>query len=459
MLTSKLWDHQAAAFHKLKNLRAGGLFAEMGTGKTLVALKLLEHWDTSRVLIVCPKAVMPVWQSEFAKHTEGWRVEVLNQASVSKKTDQMNRALKSNGRLAIVVNYESVWREPLGKVILYNLPEVVILDESHRAKAPAGQASRYLARLATKVKKRLALTGTPMPHSPLDVYAQYRFLDPEIFGFSFTRFRFRYAMMGGYQNHQILKFINLDELHEKMYRVAYRVRAEDVLDLPPVIEQTITFDLSPKAQKIYRSLEQDLMAEIGEDKIISVPNVLAKLLRLQQLTGGWLTPDGAHQPTRVDHGKAEALKDLLEDMGTEPVIIFARFHGDLDAVKIALDAINTIRRRLREPEITYCELSGRENTIEKFFKGKAQVLIAQIRSGSLGIDLTRARYMIFYSTGVSLGDLEQAKKRVDRPGQTRPVTIYYLAAQKTIDVKILTALSKRADLVKFIVDDMRHARE
>lgn len=453
-----LWPHQSEAFHKLKDLRAGGLFAEMGTGKTLVALKLLEHWGTSRVLIVCPKAVMAVWQSEFAKHTEGWRVEVLNQASVSKKAEAMQQTLKvSNGyRLAIITNYESAWREPLGKMFLQQPPEVVVLDESHRAKAPGGRASHYFARLGPKVRRRLALTGTPMPHSPLDIYAQYRYLDPTIFGFSFTRFRGYYALMGGYGNHQILKFINLDELHNRMYRIAYRVRAEDVLDLPPVVEQTITFELSPRAQKIYRSLELDLMAEIGEGKIISVPNVLAKLLRLQQLTGGWLPVDGMERPERVDYGKAEALKDLLEDMGKEPVVVFARFHGDILAVRIAIDAINAIRRRLREPEITYCELSGRENTIDQFFKGKAQVLIAQIRSGSLGIDLTRARYLVFYSTGVSLGDLEQAKKRVDRPGQTRPVTIYYLAGKKTIDEKIIIALSKRADLVRYIVDTMRN---
>lgn len=451
MILTPLWDHQKAGFEKLKDLKAAGVFAEMGVGKSLICLSLLEHWDISRALIVCPKAVMPVWESEFAKHTEGWRVEVLNQNSVANKAVAMQKALKiANGdRIAIVTNYESAWRPPLDKMFMQQPPDVLVLDESHRIKAPGGQASRYFARLGPKIRRRLALTGTPAPHSPLDLYAQYRTLDPSIFGFSFTRFRARYALLGGYGNHQILKFINLEELHEKMYRIAYRVRAEDVLDLPPVMEQTITFELSPKAQKIYRALELDLMAEIGEDKIISVPNVLTKLLRLQQLTGGWLTPDGASRPERVDHGKAEALKDLLEDMGTEPVVIFGRFHGDLDAARIVCDSL----------KLTHCELSGRANDSDRFHKGKAQVLIAQIRSGSLGIDLSRARYEIFYSTGVSLGDLEQAKKRVDRPGQTRPVTVYYLAGRKTVDEKIILALGKRADLVKFIIDDMRHVRE
>ena len=81
------------------------------------------------------------------------------------------------------------------------------------------------------------------------------------------------------------------------------------------------------------------MAEIAPGKVISVPNVLAKLLRLQQLTGGWLKADEATRETRVDHGKAEVLKDLLEDMGTEPVVVFARFIADIEAIKIVCEAL------------------------------------------------------------------------------------------------------------------------
>ena len=189
----------------------------------------------------------------------------------------------------------------------------------------------------------------------------------------------------------------------------------------------------------------------------SVVNARAKLAAAQLLR------DDAEENLRrerVSVGVATP-EEILQDMkrtareggygvsvqlnGEEPVVIFDRFHGDLDAAKIVCSAL----------QLTHCELSGRKNDSEKFHKGKAQVLIAQIRSGSLGIDLTRARYMVFYSTGVSLGDLEQAKKRVDRPGQTRNVTIYYLAGKKTVDEKIIAALSKRGDLVKLIVDDMR----
>lgn len=447
MSITPLWKHQEEAVNTLQHLTASALLMDMGTGKSRAAIELINRWKAANVVIVSPKAVMDVWIGQFEKFSPDWRVVKLDQGSVAKKKQFLEQIMKTNGhkRVAVIVNYEAIWREPLGKYFLDNPPEVVICDELHRLKSPRGISSRYMARLAPRVKRRLGLTGTILSHSPLDAYASYRFLDPRIFGFSYTRFKAKYAVMGGYLGYQVLKFVNLDDLHQKMYSIAYRVRAEDVLDLPAVLEQTITFELSPKAQKIYDSLEKDLMAEIGSDKVISVPSVLVKLLRLQQLTGGWLTPDEASRPERVDFGKAEVLKDLLEDMGQEPVVVFCRFHADIDAVKIVCDAL----------KITYCELSGRENSSDKFYKGKAQVFIAQIRSGGLGIDLTRARYCIFWSTGYSLGDLEQARKRVHRPGQTRPVTYYYLAAKGTIDIKIIQALEKRSDLISYIIDEMR----
>lgn len=442
---SILWHHQQEAFDRLKSLRAAGLFLEMGTGKTLVAIRLVEEWRAARVLVISPKAVMPVWESEFGKHTEGWKVTLLNQATMGKKEETLKQTFKQNGRQAVVVNYESAWREPLGSMFMKYPPDVVVLDESHKIKAPGGVASRFFSRLGPKVRRRLILTGSPMPHSPMDIYAQYRTLDPSIFGFSFTRFRARYAVMGGFGGKQIVKFVNLDELHERMYRIAFRVKAEDVLDLPETLDQTITFELGTKARRIYDHLERDLIAEVEEGKIISVPSVLVKLLRLSQLTGGWLTPDESSRPERVDEGKAETLKELLEGVGAEPVVIFCRFTADLAAVRAVC----------KDLELTCCELSGRVNEVQDFLNGKSQVIATQIQSGSLGIDLTRARYCIFYSLDYSLGTYEQARARVHRPGQTRPVTYYHLTARKTVDEKVLKALEKRADLVKYVIDELR----
>lgn len=439
-----LWSHQVDAVSMLEPLRAGGCFFEMGCGKTRVALELLRRWETNFSLVVAPKAVLQVWGREVNKYLPGqFHVQVLNGSSLPARTKQAQQAIRHRGAI-IVVNYEAVWREPLASLLMQAVPGAIILDEAHRIKAPGGKASRFLARLGKLARRRLALTGTPLPHSPMDCYAMYRFLDPNIFGYSFTRFRAEYAVMGGYGGYEIKSWRNLEKLHEKMYQIACRVRSEDVLDLPETIDEILTFDLSPKAKKIYLDLEKNLMAEI-ETGEITAANAMVKLLRLQQLTGGWLRADESEHPEQVDTGKGELLKELLEDMGPEQVVIFCRFHQDLESIHAAC----------RDLKIESAELSGRRNELHIWENKAAQVLAAQLQSGGLGIDLTAARYCIFYSHGFSLGDYQQARARVHRPGQTRKVTYYHLCAKGTVDEKVIKALDNRADLVKFVIDDLR----
>jgi len=441
-----LWRHQQEAVDLLAPLKAGGCFFEMGAGKTRVALELLRIWKPGLTLVVAPKAVLNVWAREAKKHTNGdFEVAVLN-GTLPARAKQAEVATRRTGSI-VVTNYEAVWRQPLADLFFKSVPGAIILDEAHKIKAPGGNASRFLSRLGKLCRRRLALTGTPLPHSPLDCYALYRFLDPRIFGYSFTRFRARYAIMGGYEQHQVISWTNLEELHQKMYSIACRVRSEDVLDLPETLDEVLTFELSPKAKKIYLDLEKHLITEI-ETGEVTAANAMVKLMRLQQLTGGWLRPDEADRPEQVDSGKAELLKELLEGMGEEQVVVFCRFHQDLESIHAVC----------RELKIESAELSGRRNELEAWEDGGARVLATQLQSGGLGIDLSQARYAVYYSHGYSLGDSMQARARVHRPGQTRKVTYYHLCAEKTVDEKIIKALEKREDLVKFVVDDLRRKK-
>jgi SNF2 family DNA or RNA helicase len=447
---TSLWHHQAQAVNFLLPLPAGALLMDMGTGKSRCAIELLNRWQTKRTLIICPKSVIQVWVREFAKHAPDWHPIPLEKGSILQRKHAADQALKSlNGhKVALIINYESCWRSPIAEWFMTNLPEVVICDEVHRLKQPGGVASRFIARLGKLVRRRLGLTGTICPHSPLDIYGSFRFLKPSLFGYSFVQFRSRYAVMGGYQGHQVLDYVNLEELHRKVYSISYRCEAKDVLDLPEEIDETITFDLSPKAMKVYKELEKELISYVEESgESISASTVLVKLLRLAQITGGWIKTDDGQQ-VRLDTAKSEALEDLLDGMGQEPVVIFCRFTKDLDTCKEVCDRL----------KLTWAELSGQANDLPRFEEGKAQVLIAQIKSGGVGVDLTRARYTIFYSLGFSLGDYLQARKRTHRPGQTRAVTYYHLCAEKTVDEKILKAIAKRAEIVNYLVDALRDCR-
>jgi SNF2 family DNA or RNA helicase len=434
------WKHQEEALAFALKRPHTMLAMAMGTGKSKVAIDLISERKAQRVLIVCPKSVVHIWPSEFNKHDRWPAVFAPKNGNVASKTESLKRAMETTGRpVVFVVNYETMWRDPFLKVALSYAWDWVILDESHRIKSPGGVASRAAHRLGRQAKYRLCLTGTPMPHSPMDLYAQYRFLDSSIFGTSFVSFKAHYAIMGGYLRKQVISFRYQDELREKMYSLAFRV-SKDVLDLPEAQHESRTFNLQPETRRIYESLEHVLVAQV-EEGIISASNALVKLLRLQQLTSGYIKDDDGVE-RKLEEGKQDLLDDLLQDMPRrEPIIIFCRFHSDLNAV----------RRIAERQDRSHGELSGRRNDLDKFYSKECDLLAVQLQSGGVGIDLTRAHYAIYYSLGFSLGDYEQSLARLHRPGQTKPVQYYHLIAEGTVDEKVYQALRDRREVVGYVL--------
>ena len=176
---TKAWLHQQQAYHFAKDLPAAMLAMDMGTGKSKVVVDIVANRHYKKVLIICPKTVLRVWPAEFEVHAQpAVAVTVLNpKRSVAKKTEQAKVAPDG----VIVINHESAWREPFATWALAQQWDLAVIDESHRGKAPGGKFALFTARLRDRAAQRFCLTGTPMPHSPLDAYAQHRFLDPGIF--------------------------------------------------------------------------------------------------------------------------------------------------------------------------------------------------------------------------------------------------------------------------------------
>src|SRR5690606_8984510 len=204
------WRHQKTGFWFAYHLPATGLFMDMGSGKTKVVVDIIINRGHRRVLVVCPKsAVYDVWERQVPVHSAApVHLVVLDASSTAKKVAQAERARADAGGRAVILvtNYESVWRDPLGSWLLEAGLDLVVLDESHRIKSPGSKVSLYCQRLGRAVPYRLCLTGTPAHNSPLDIYAQYRFLDPGIFGTNFKRFKERYAVLGGYTGKEVISF-------------------------------------------------------------------------------------------------------------------------------------------------------------------------------------------------------------------------------------------------------------
>ena len=455
-LRTRPWRHQIDAFRFALQCFAAGLHGVMlavimGGGKSLVAVMLMLWLKAQRTLIACPLRVVPVWVGQIERHVASRVIIVAldeDAGSVAQKMELAVRKMALAETLGVpficIVNYDSEWREPFAAWAEKQRWDLVIADELHRLKQGSGKASLAFKRLRTHAAYRIGLTGTPMPHGPMDIYAQFRFLDVTIFGPSHSAFRAKYAVMGGFHNKQITGFQKLDELERLMSRITFRV-GKEVLDLPPATHVTYCCDLGPEARRVYKDLEEDFVAEV-RDGIVTAANALVKLTRLQQVANGVVKTDAGIEH-RIDDAKRKVLADTLEDMGKgEPALVFCRYHLDLDAVHEACRAVG----------FESLELSGRRDELARWQSGEGQVLAVQISAGGVGVDLTRARFSIYYSLGFSLGDYDQSLARVHRPGQTRPVEYIHLIAKATVDVKIMRALEKRAAIVESILAEIKN---
>ena len=450
-----LWKHQRDAVHFALKRTATLWHMGLGTGKSRCAIEMAQEIDARRVLILCPLSVCAAWKEQHDQFAQDSHVVVLNKRSVSrKKTDAqfaMEKARAYGKPVVVVVNYESARNQPLASYLESCNFDLLVMDESHRIKSPKGATSKWVARLARTCKRRVALTGTPLPHSPMDIWAQARALtlgSHQIFGPSYFKFRRRYAQMGGFGGKQIVGFQNMDDLRERMSRFTFQVD-RSVLDLPPAMHERRTLDLSPKAMKLYTSLDALFYAQVKGGEI-TASNALVKLLRLQQLTGGTAAveqPDGAMSLEIVDNSKEDALTDLLQDLPVdEPVVVFARFLGDL----------GTVHRAAERAGRASLELSGNRRELEAWQAGAAPIIAVQIQSGGTGVDLTRAAYCCYLSTGFSLGDYEQSLARCHRPGQDRTVWYYHFVARDTVDEKVYGALRKRKNVVEAVLDGIHN---
>lgn len=431
------------------------LLMEMGTGKTLTSIgitgALYQFGKVNRVLICCPLSIVGVWQQEFERFADfPYNLTVLSGSSIKKK--EMLSVVPDEGLQIVVINYESTWR--IQESIEAFHPDLIICDEAHKIKEARTAQSKCLHKLGDAAKYKLLLTGTVITNKELDVFSQYRFLNRNIYGSSFYQFRNRYFDMVGYGNHiPRFKSYMRDDFLRRLHSIAFRVTKEECLDLPDVIEEVRTVDLEPKAMKMYQELERESYTELDGGEVSAV-NVLTKLLRLSQLTGGHLTDDEGDSNV-VSTAKLSALEDIVDTAVSEDkkIVVMARFVPEL----------NDIQEMLDKKGIGYACVRGgvkdRAEEIRRFQEDPdCKVFIGQIAAAGLGITLTAASTMVFFSLDYSMSNFEQAKARIHRVSQKNDCLYIYLVAKGTVDRKVLKALRNKVDMAKMLVDDYRTGR-
>ena len=425
---------------------------DMGTGKTIttiaVAGTLYNEGRIKRLLVVAPKSIVNVWEQEFDKFAAFPYTLVVLDGDGNKKSDTI-RHMGSVGLSVIVVNYESCWR--LETDIGRWKPDMIVCDESSKIKNPQAKCSKALHRLGKSSGYNLILTGTPITNSPLDFFSQYKFLDENIFGGSFYGFRGKYAILGGYQNHQIVGYKKLVELVEKAHSVAYRIRIDEAVELPEFIDEIRPVVLEKKAQQLYDGIDQDSFAELMSGEV-TARNVLTRLLRLSQCTGGFIRDDNNGIVQEVSRAKLEALEDIVDGCLEEgkKVVVFARFVPEIDSIAKMLEKKN-IGYSLIKGDVT-----DRAEQVAAFQTDpNIKVFIGQLQTTGMGLTLTAGTVVVYYSLDFSYANYEQSRARVRRIGQTKRGVYIHLVCKDTIDEKVMAALKQKADVSKLLVDDYK----
>ena len=358
-----------------------------------------------------------------------------------------------------MINYESTWRDGIFDALDEYDADLIIADESQRIKTHDAEQSKALHRLGDKARYKMILSGTPVQNEAIDIFSQYRFLDPSIFGLNFYAFRNRYCEMGGFNRKQIVNYRDLDQLIKKEHSIAYRVTKEEALDLP---EQTFENRIVPMAKKerdLYDKLRRDSYAELSDGGKITATTVLTKLLRLQQFTGGFLVEDDADKPRLVSRGKLDALADILQDYvveGKKKLVVFARFLPEIHEIEALCE--KTLGKAGMRAVAIYGDIKKEERggIVQQFQTDpKTVVFIGQIDTAGTGITLTAADTCVFYSVNFNFATYSQSLSRIHRIGQHHPCTYIHLVAEKTVDETILASLAKKEDLAKTVVDTWR----
>ncbi|HQF34130.1 MAG TPA: DEAD/DEAH box helicase [Petrotogaceae bacterium] len=429
---TKLYAYQEKIFTWVKQRKKIALFMDMGTGKTLVTLNFIMYYRPKKILIICPKIAMYVWQSEFKKHIKNnpYQIITLDKGTSSSKAEKVKDLKREN--TVIIINYESCWRDHIEKALKDYKADMIICDESHKVKTYGSNVSKYVRQLGKNTEYKAILTGTPVTNTKLDYWGQFAFLDITLFGHLYSAFKNRYFEFHPKFPSKIIKEKNMDELLAKVSENSVTVKLKEVkTDLPAITEEIIYTEMSSAQQKAYDKLrkEQFLKLEKGE---ILLKNAMNEMQKLQQISSGFIYIENEATYKFFENSKIEALIELIESMGEEKVIVFCSFTEELKMIKTALE---------KEGKATAVIGNG-QNELQKFYEG-AQICIINLLAGAEGIDLTSAHYAIYFSPTIKMDKFEQSRARIYRNGQTMPCFVYHLINKNTVDTKIYSALKNK----------------
>jgi len=464
---TKPYAHQLKALQMSWDREVFAYFMEMGTGKSKVLIDnmamLYDRGKINGALIIAPKGVYKNWYDSelpihLASHIETkigfWK------AMRSKSEDkELNKVFSTGVELHILIMNVEAFSTKKGlefaQKFLWSHNALITVDESTTIKNPGASRTKNIIKLSRYAKYKRILTGSPVTKSPLDLYTQCFFLNPDLLDHSsYYTFRTRYALMrninvGARSVNVVVGYKNLAELSEKLKPFSYRVLKDDCLDLPPKTFLKRTIQLSDEQKRIYKQMKTLALAELN-GKITTTVNVITQLMRLQQITCGHFTADDGSVQL-LKNNRVDELMDVLEEVEGKAVI-WAQFRQDIRTI------VASIEKKYPGSVVTYygdTTTDERQNAIKLIQDkdSKVRFLVGTPQTGGYGITLTGASTMIYYSNGYDLEKRQQSEARIDRIGQEKPMTYIDIICEDTVDDKIVLSLRKKVNIATEIMGE------
>lgn len=467
-------DKQREALEKTYGLNAVALFMDMRTGKTKVvidwACAMRIEGRVDRAILICPLSLRKNWVREFIKDAPIPIDAYLLDTSKPKEFDRW-LAHKHDFKW-LLVGVESL---AAGKAIefakrfaLTSTKMLVAVDESSKIKTPSAKRSENAVSIARMCEHRMIATGTPLTKNPLDLYMQYEFLDPDIIGLGdYYSFRARYAEMGGYEGREVIGYNNLDELIELVSPFTFQVRQHEVFqhDKTRVVREV---PMAAEQKRLYKELKsKSRLGLLGSDLELVVQNVLEKSLRLQEISGGFVSyqrtdeelekmralwgpakklPRTYRVPIPGPNPKLNDLLDACEEYDGQ-TIIWCAFKDEIYAIRDAL--INKYGPgSVVELHGDVDEQQRDVNVYEIFQKQRARFIVGNTATGGMGLTMDAAENIFFYSNTYNFVDREQGEERGTAAGKNTLIVDF--ACEGTVDGLIMASNDEKKDLSEFI---------
>ena len=429
--------YQEYAIQRIIDTPYIALLLDMGLGKTsatLTAIDLLlnDYFDVNRVLVIAP---LRVAENTWPREVEKWdHLKHLRIVKVLGSAAQRRRALKTDADIWIINRENTEWL-----VAEYGSQwpfDMVVIDESSSFKNHRSKRFRALRRVRPFIRRLVELTGTPAPNGLMDLWAQIYLLDQgERLGRTITSFRERFfipIVKGAYTEWKAKKEAE-QRIYEAIGDIVVSMKAEDWLELPPLVERTVPVQLSDTARALYRKLERDLLLPFADaDVVASTAAVLSNKL-LQMASGA--VYDEERGVKHIHDAKLDALEDIIESANGRPVMVFYYYQHSMDR----------ICRRFPQARVLRRGKEGEED-IRAWNNDEIPLLVLHPKSAGHGLNLQESscQTVVWFDQIWSLEEYLQANARVHRQGQTKRIVVLRLVAEDTMDEDAVEAIERKA---------------